>query len=822
MDLTTAGYLGIWDNTTYGAYTPTHLIDVWNGDINVTSTSGTNGFMISGNPVLNNGGDVTCIFVGQQASATSYSFNHLTCVGSGAGTDLTAGIYDSYLGFSAGGLDADGSFNTFIGAFAGASTNGGGWPAGSYNTFTGYECGLENISGKSNCFYGKAAGYYNDGAYNCMYGGHSGNGTVLYGADSNCFYGEYSANKIHYGNDNIVMGFGSGENTGELAPSDWNVFIGGNGRVLGQSNPSGIYNVTLGFGADAYTSSSATPGTINNSVAIGADAIVSHDNQFILGNNSQFLGIGMVGDSYGLGPMANLEIMTDQNTVPPYGSFGFIGNGYYNSLNFYAGTSASPGTGFSGLKFRDLTSNSNPVDPTSANFNPSEGNPYPAGVLSIDGFGNVIYIPAPAASLGTCGSPTLLPAGGTGAIDLNGGNFYFSGNGTGAAGVDNVAIGLNCSVTPNAKLEVIQASGDNNTIGTYITNSDGNTGAFGTPTPTIGMVAFMPQPSNTTNTFYNVAGWFQADGGPNIDISSSLMQYAIFVPSTINPVDGTTLPGGTVDIGYQFALDVPDYLLDVNDYARIDGTVVPSDSNLKKSITPFKYGLKAIRNLSPINYKYNGIGGFDSTKSFIGLIAQNLQRNVPSGVKKSHIIKDTINRDTATILNIYEEAVMYTAVNAIKELDSTVTSKNKTIDSLRTTLDSLRSAFKGFQDCLNRLCNTHGHIGGGNSGNDNNNENTSNIQDVALSNANAPLLYQNIPNPFSSNTKINYYLPVGTIGATIVFYDSYGNQMKEVQLSQTGNGTLNINPENLSNGIYSYSLVVNGKVVDTKRMILQK
>jgi hypothetical protein len=65
-------------------------------------------------------------------------------------------------------------------------------------------------------------------------------------------------------------------------------------------------------------------------------------------------------------------------------------------------------------------------------------------------------------------------------------------------------------------------------------------------------------------------------------------------------------------------------------------------------------------------------------------------------------------------------------------------------------------------------------------------------------------------------------LPEGTQGASITFYDSYGNQLKTVQLSQTGNGTLNLTPENLASGVYSYSLVVNGNVVDTKRMILQK
>ncbi len=87
---------------------------------------------------------------------------------------------------------------------------------------------------------------------------------------------------------------------------------------------------------------------------------------------------------------------------------------------------------------------------------------------------------------------------------------------------------------------------------------------------------------------------------------------------------------------------------------------------------------------------------------------------------------------------------------------------------------------------------------------------------------NACLLYQNVPNPFSTGTRINYYLPIGTQAATIVFYDTYSNQIKTIKLSQTGNVTLNITHDNFTAGIYSYSLVVNNSVIDTKRMILQK
>ena len=73
-----------------------------------------------------------------------------------------------------------------------------------------------------------------------------------------------------------------------------------------------------------------------------------------------------------------------------------------------------------------------------------------------------------------------------------------------------------------------------------------------------------------------------------------------------------------------------------------------------------------------------------------------------------------------------------------------------------------------------------------------------------------------------TRVKDRIFFPIAIGRATMVFIDSYGNQLKTVQLTQTGNGTLNVAPDNLAAGIYSYSLVVNGKVIDTKRMILQK
>jgi len=83
-------------------------------------------------------------------------------------------------------------------------------------------------------------------------------------------------------------------------------------------------------------------------------------------------------------------------------------------------------------------------------------------------------------------------------------------------------------------------------------------------------------------------------------------------------------------------------------------------------------------------------------------------------------------------------------------------------------------------------------------------------------------LYQNIPNPFGEGTAIRYFIPDGVNDARIVFYDEYGSEIKNVPISDSGNGQLNVNSMNLASGIYTYSLIVDNKIVDTKKMVRTK
>lgn len=81
-------------------------------------------------------------------------------------------------------------------------------------------------------------------------------------------------------------------------------------------------------------------------------------------------------------------------------------------------------------------------------------------------------------------------------------------------------------------------------------------------------------------------------------------------------------------------------------------------------------------------------------------------------------------------------------------------------------------------------------------------------------------LYQNVPNPFSQSTTIEYSLAENVQKAMICIYDMNGAQLKCIPLHLTGYGNITINGSELKSGMYMYSLIADGQLIDTKRMIL--
>ena len=85
-----------------------------------------------------------------------------------------------------------------------------------------------------------------------------------------------------------------------------------------------------------------------------------------------------------------------------------------------------------------------------------------------------------------------------------------------------------------------------------------------------------------------------------------------------------------------------------------------------------------------------------------------------------------------------------------------------------------------------------------------------------------PVLKQNNPNPFTENTVIEYSLPETVLTANIYIYDMNGKQIQQITLTERGNSSVTISGGELNAGMYLYSLIADGQVVDTKRMILTK
>lgn len=83
-------------------------------------------------------------------------------------------------------------------------------------------------------------------------------------------------------------------------------------------------------------------------------------------------------------------------------------------------------------------------------------------------------------------------------------------------------------------------------------------------------------------------------------------------------------------------------------------------------------------------------------------------------------------------------------------------------------------------------------------------------------------LSQNKPNPFSSSTSIEVSVPEYVKTAALFIFDMNGKQIKCVDITERGSSCIPVTSDGLAEGMYLYSLVTDGKVVGTKKMILVK
>ena len=83
-------------------------------------------------------------------------------------------------------------------------------------------------------------------------------------------------------------------------------------------------------------------------------------------------------------------------------------------------------------------------------------------------------------------------------------------------------------------------------------------------------------------------------------------------------------------------------------------------------------------------------------------------------------------------------------------------------------------------------------------------------------------LSQNKPNPWVESTEIELSVPQNVMKAKLLVYDLTGKQVFEKVISERGNSSLKLTSADFTSGMYIYSLITDGKLIETKRMIVTK
>jgi hypothetical protein len=83
-------------------------------------------------------------------------------------------------------------------------------------------------------------------------------------------------------------------------------------------------------------------------------------------------------------------------------------------------------------------------------------------------------------------------------------------------------------------------------------------------------------------------------------------------------------------------------------------------------------------------------------------------------------------------------------------------------------------------------------------------------------------LEQNAPNPVTGTTSIHYHVPPRATSVRLELTNAKGQVLKTMNLGNRGTGQVNLNTQGLSSGTYNYTLYVDGRQADSKRLVITR
>ena len=212
-----------------------------------------------------------------------------------------------------------------------------------------------------------------------------------------------------------------------------------------------------------------------------------------------------------------------------------------------------------------------------------------------------------------------------------------------------------------------------------------------------------------------------------------------------------------------------------------------SDRRYKTNIQSLSSSLDKIMHLRPVKFDYReGKDGERSTdpmrQNKVGLIAQELKDVIP-------------------------EAVRYMEYEDIYVVDYTVLIPFlvKTIQEQQAQIEELQMALTPDNAAMVTPTFSNASLNG----------NATETMEAA-----GNKLWSNVPNPFKQETRIRYALTEDVREAQLCIYDLSGRQLSCHRLNDRGESEFILRAAALNPGIYLYSLIADGQVVDTHRMVV--
>ncbi len=272
------------------------------------------------------------------------------------------------------------------------------------------------------------------------------------------------------------------------------------------------------------------------------------------------------------------------------------------------------------------------------------------------------------------------------------------------------------------------------------------------------------------------------------------------------------IANGNVGIGTL----VPTEVLHINGIGRSNQAqwTTTSDERLKQNVQDISGAREILTSLRPVNFEW--VQDYRSTFKGLpqnnwGFIAQEAEQVLPDMVETipQETYGDSANLVTLSDVKLLNQSPLVPIlVKGYQELNDIVVNQSQQIQNLTQLVDSLA-------DVISNCCQSEEPMYRTAPEKESvieNSEETTNSQKI--------LLHQNDPNPFQYTTQIKYEIPDDFETASVLIFDTQGRILRELNITSNNKiGVITVYASDLNKGIYSYSLIVDGKLISTKKMV---